>query len=121
MTQSTTGRRYAPSDVVDFLSVGSGAAEVTRPVEGYPYTQRGLLGLGSGETTSGPGRSPGVVVPVIVTAATASPTGLIVTWPLKVGSELSGRKTIEGAGEKMADRIADELEMKFREQGWLEH
>ena len=102
------------------IGFGSGAAEVTSQIEGYQYTQGGFRKLGSGGTTSGPGRSPGVVVPVIVTVATANPIGLIVTLPVKVGSELSGKGTVEGVGKKMADKIADELEKKFREQGWIE-
>lgn len=103
------------------VGFGSGAAEVTSQVEGYQATKDGLRKLGSGTTTSGPGRSPGVVLPVIVTVATANPIGLIVMLPVKVGSELSGKGTIEGVGKEMGDKIADELEKKFREQGWLEH
>lgn len=102
------------------IGFGSGAAEVTSHVEGYLATAEGLRKLGSGGTTSGPGRSPGVVVPLIVTVATANPIGLLVTLPVKVGSEMTGGSTVEGVGKKMADKIADVLEEKFREQGWLD-
>lgn len=101
------------------IGFGSGAAEVTSQVEGYLATENGLQKLGSGEATSTKGRSPGAVVPIIVTVVTANPIGLIVTAPIKIGSEMSGRNKIEGVGEKMADKIADELEKKFREQGWI--
>ena len=101
------------------VGFGSGAAEVTSSVEGYLSTPEGLRKLGSAETTSGKGHSPGVVVPLIVTVATANPIGLIVMAPIKIGSEMTGRSTVEGVGKRMADKIADELEIKFREQGWL--
>jgi len=101
------------------LGFGSGAAEVTSQVEGYLSTENGLRKLGSGTTTSGAGKSPGVVVPLIVTAVTANPIGLIVMAPVKVGSEMTGRSTVEGVGKRMADKIADELEIKFQEQGWI--
>lgn len=57
---------------------------------------------------------------IAVTVATASPIGLLVSAPIKVGGETSGGSTIEGEGKRMADKIADELEIKFREQGWIE-
>jgi hypothetical protein len=76
--------------------------------------------LGSGDASSKKGRSPGVVVPLAVTVATANPIGLLVMTPVKVGSEIAGRSTVEGVGKKMAGEIADVLEEKFREQGWIE-
>ncbi|MDC1295865.1 hypothetical protein N8077_06010, partial [Myxococcota bacterium] len=60
------------------------------------------------------------VVPLILTVATANPLGMIVMLPLKVGQEVTGRNKVEGVGKRMADKIADELEIKFREQGWID-
>ncbi len=102
------------------LGFGSGAAEVTSHVEGYLATSEGMQLLGSGDLESNKGRSPGAVVPLIVTIATANPIGLIVTAPIKVGSEMSGRSKVEGVGKRMAGEIADVLEEKFREQGWID-
>lgn len=101
------------------LGFGSGAAEVTSQVEGYVATRDGFHKLGSGETTSGAGKSPGTVVPILVTIVTHNPIGLLVTAPIKVGGEIAGKGQIEDVGERMADKIADELEIKFREQGWI--
>lgn len=101
------------------LGFGSGAAEVTSQVEGYLATEDGMRKLGSGGATSGAGKSPGTVVPIIVTVVTKNPIGLLVTTPIKVGSEMAGKGQIEDVGERMADAIADELEKKFREQGWI--
>ena len=102
------------------IGFGSGAAEVTTHVEGYLATSEGMRKLGSGDASSGKGRGPGVVVPLAVTIATANPIGLIVMTPIKVGSEITGRNTVEGVGKRMADTIADALEEKFREQGWID-
>jgi hypothetical protein len=101
------------------LGFGSGAAEVTSRVEGYLATKDGMRKLGSGGATSGAGKSPGTVVPIIVTVVTKNPIGLLVTTPIKVGSEMAGKGQIEDVGERMADKIADELEIKFQEQGWI--
>lgn len=102
------------------VGFGSGAAEVTTHVEGYLKTSEGMRKLGSGDTSSKKGHTPGVVVPLAVTVATANPIGLLVMTPIKVGSEITGRNTAEGVGKRMADEIADVLEEKFREQGWIE-
>lgn len=102
------------------VGFGSGAAEVTSHVEGYLKTSEGMRKLGSGDASSNKGRSPGVVVPLAVTIATANPIGLLVTAPIKIGGEITGRNSVEGVGERMADEIADVLEEKFREQGWIE-
>lgn len=101
------------------IGFGSGAAEVTTQVEGYLSTPEGLRKLGSSGLTSGKGHAPGVVVPLVVTAVTANPIGLIIMAPVKIGSEMTGRDTVKGVGKRMADKIADELEKKFREQGWI--
>ena len=61
-----------------------------------------------------------MVVPVIVTAATANPIGLIVGGAVKAGIELSGTQGIEASGKRTADEIADRLELRFKEQGWIE-
>lgn len=101
------------------VGFGSGAAEVTSTVEGYLSTPEGLRKLGSGAATSGKGRAPGVVMPIVVTAVTANPIGLIIMAPVKIGTEMSGRDTVKGVGKRMSEKIADELEIKFREQGWI--
>lgn len=101
------------------VGFGSGSAEVTSHVEGYLATEDGFRKLGSGDASSGKGHAPGVVVPIAVTIATANPIGLLVMTPIKVGTEISGRNKAEGVGKRMAGSVADELEKKFREQGWL--
>jgi hypothetical protein len=102
------------------IGFGAGSAELTTLVEGFLMTEQGLRRLGSGEITSGGGKSPGMAVPIAVTIATANPIGLAVGGAVKVAGEASGYSTIEGSARRTADAIAKEIEPKFREQGWIE-
>jgi hypothetical protein len=60
-----------------------------------------------------------LIVPLVVTAATANPIGLIVSGAVKAEGEVSGRDTIEGAAQRTAKQIADHLRGRFEEQGWI--
>jgi Domain of unknown function (DUF4410) len=101
------------------VGFGAGAAEVSTHVEGYLATAAGYQKLGSGDASTKKNRVPGLVVPIAVTAATANPLGLLIMTPVKIGTEVVGRNTAEGVGKRMAGVVADQLEPKFREQGWL--
>jgi hypothetical protein len=101
------------------LGFGKGAAEISSHTVGYVATKQGIRKLGSGTATSTPGKTPGVIVPIVLVVATANPIGLIVTLPLKIGQELTGRNKLEGVGRRMTEKIAEALEVKFREQGWI--
>jgi hypothetical protein len=103
------------------IGFGSGAAELKTVGEVLQKTPTGMSRLGSGEVQSGAmGGAPGMVVPVIVTAATANPIGLIVGGVVKGGMELSGTQGIEASGKRTADEIAERLEQRFKEQGWID-
>ena len=101
------------------LGFGAGAAELKTAVEGYLMTAQGLRKLGSGEVESGGGKTPGVLLPLAVTAATANPIGLIVGSAVKVGGEVSGKSTVEGEAKRTAKEIADQLRVRFQQQGWI--
>lgn len=101
------------------LGFGSGAAEVSTAAEGYQWTANGPRQLGAGKLESGGGKMPGVALPIVVLAATANPIGLIVGGGAKVYSEMTGKDKIEGAGKRTAEAIAEHLELKFKEQGWI--
>ena len=89
------------------------------PAEGYQMTAEGLRLLGSGEIRSGGGELPGMVVPLAVVAATASPIGPIVGGAAKATGEVTGSETIEGAAERTAKEIAAQLRTAAEEQGWI--
>jgi hypothetical protein len=102
------------------IGFGSGAADLKTRVEGYLMTDQGLRRLGSGDIESGAkGGSPGLVVPLAVTIATANPIGLAVGGAVKLAGEASGSDTIKGSAKRTADVIAKELRPKFEEQGWI--
>jgi hypothetical protein len=101
------------------LGFGSGAAELRTAVEAYQMTAEGLRPLGRGEIGSEGGELPGMVLPVAVVAATASPIGLIVGGTAKATGEVTGSETVEGAAERTADEIAAQLRTAAEEQGWI--
>ena len=52
-------------------------------------------------------------------AATANPIGLIVVGGTKVYGEASGSNKLLGRTKKTAVEIAEELRIRFQEQGWV--
>ncbi len=101
------------------VGFGSGAAELRTAVEAYQTTSQGLHPLARGEVRSEGGQLPGMVVPLAVVAATASPIGLIVGGTAKATGELTEAETIEGAAQRTADEIAAQLRTAAQEQGWI--
>src|SRR3954447_8115643 len=77
------------------IGFGSGAAELRTAVEAYQMTPEGLRPLGGGTADSGSGKTPGMVAPLAVFAATANPIGLIVVGATKVYDVKSGKGSIE--------------------------
>ena len=101
------------------VGFGAGAAEMTTAVEGYQMTNEGPRLLGSGKLESGGGKMPGLVVPLAVLAATANPIGLIVMGSAKVAGEVTGKSKIEGAAKRTAKAIGKQLQVRFKELGWI--
>jgi hypothetical protein len=101
------------------IGFGKGAAELRTVVKGYEMTDHGLREVGSAEFESGGGKSPGMVMPLVVVAATANPVGLLVGGAVKAGQELSGSAAIEGTAKRTAEAIAKELRARFQRQGWI--
>lgn len=101
------------------IGFGSGKAEIRTVVEGYVMTEQGLRRVGGATVDSAGGKTPGVVVPILVTAATANPIGLVVGGAVKVGQEVSGSSTVDGAARRTTDQISERLRARFEEQGWI--
>lgn len=101
------------------IGFGSGASHLSVAVEGYQMTAQGLRKLGSGRVDAGGSKGPGAAAPLAVAVATGNPLGLIVSSGMKVYGEASGSSKVEGRAEQTAKKIADELEPKFRQQGWI--
>lgn len=101
------------------IGFGSGASELKTVVEGYEMTQQGLRKLGSGTVDAGGAKGPGAAVPLAVAIATGNPIGLIVSSGIKVYGEASGRSKVEGRAKSTAKEIADQLKVRFQQQGWI--
>lgn len=101
------------------VGFGSGNAELTTAVEGFQMTPQGLRLLGSGRVDSGGNKTPGVILPLAVMAATANPVGLAVAGTVKVVGEATGSSTIEGSAKRTADEISEQLIDAADRQGWL--
>lgn len=101
------------------IGLGSGSAHLKTYVEGFQMTRQGLRKLGSGSVDSGGGKVPGAILPAGVAIATANPIGLVVMTAVKAGGELSGASTIEGRARGTAKEIAEQIEPRFRKQGWI--
>jgi hypothetical protein len=101
------------------VGFGSGNAQLTTAVEGFQMTSHGLRQLGSGSIDSSGGRTPGLILPLAVMAATASPIGLVVGGTVKVAEEATGSSTIEGSAKRTADVISEQLVEAAKRQGWL--
>jgi len=101
------------------VGFGSGKAELKTFVQGYVMTTQGPRRVGGGTVDSGGGKSPGLIVPLLVTAATANPIGLVVGGAVKIGQEASGSSTVDGAARRTADQIAERLRSRFQQEGWI--
>jgi hypothetical protein len=102
------------------LGFGSGATELTTSLEGYQMTKNGPRQLGSEKLDSSGAKTPGLFVPLAVLAATSNPIGLIVMGGAKVAMEVTGKSKIEGAAQRTAEAIAEQLRVRFKEQGWVQ-
>lgn len=128
-------RRIRPNDIVIrgyLLSVnegnaakrfvigfGSGASELKVALEGFQVTPRGLRKLGSGTVSSEGSKAPGGVVGLGMAIASGSPVGLIASSGVKLIGERSGRSGIEGRVDQIVGEIAEQLRIRFEEQGWI--
>ena len=101
------------------IGFGAGTSELKAAVETFQVTAKGLRKLGGGALEAGGSKGPGTAVPLGVAIATGNPVGLIVSTGAKIVGEVSGKSTIEGRGEQIANEIADTLNERFKEQGWV--
>ena len=101
------------------IGFGSGASELTTAVEGFQMTPQGLRKLGSGTVESGGSKTPGAALGVVGLIASGNPAGLIVSSGMKIYGEESGSAKVEGRAKQTAKEIADQLKIRFQQQGWI--
>lgn len=101
------------------IGMGKGSSELKVAVEGFQVTTQGLRKLGAGATASGSSKTPGAAVGAVTLLATKNPAGLIVSTGMKVYGEKSGSSKVEGRAKQTGKEIAEILERRFKELGWI--
>jgi Domain of unknown function (DUF4410) len=101
------------------IGFGYGASELQTFVEGYQMTAKGLRKLGSGKVKAGGNKTPGGALGALSFIARANPIGLIVGVGVKSYGEISGSSKVEGLAKDSAKKIAEELKIKFKKEGWV--
>jgi hypothetical protein len=102
------------------LGFGSGASELKTLVEGYQMTASGPRKLGQGSIDAGGGKVPGGALGVAALLVTHNPVGLAVQAGVQGYGELSGSAKIQGRAKQTAKEIADQLKIRFKEEGWIQ-
>jgi hypothetical protein len=102
------------------VGFGSGASDLKVAVEGFQMTNQGLRKLGSGTLDADGGKTPGVAAPLAMAVSSGNPLGLIVSGGMKIYGEKSGKNTVEGREKQAVKEIAEILQDRFKQQGWIE-
>jgi hypothetical protein len=102
------------------IGFGYGASDLQTAIEGYQMTADGLRRLGAAKVETSGGKSPGGTLGAVTLIARANPVGLIVGGAVKGYQEMSGYSKVDGLAQTTADAIADQLQVRFQEEGWIE-
>ena len=101
------------------LGFGAGASDLKTFIEGFVMTPTGWRELGQGDINATGSKTPGASLGLATLLITHNPIGLIVSSGVKVYGEASGSATIEGRAKATAKEIADQLKIRFQQQGWI--
>jgi hypothetical protein len=101
------------------LGFGAGASDLKTLVEGYQMTATGPRKLGQGSIDAGGGKMPGGALGVAALLVTHNPVGLAVQAGVQGYGELSGNSKVQGRAKQTAREIADQLKIRFKEEGWI--
>jgi hypothetical protein len=102
------------------LGFGSGASELKTLVEGYQMTASGPRKLGQGAVDAGGGKMPGGALGVAALLLTHNPLGLAVQAGVQGYGEYTGSAKIQGRAKQAAQEIAEQLKVRFKEEGWVQ-
>lgn len=102
------------------IGLGAGESELQVAVQGYQVTDTGLRRLGTGDTESTAGKTPGVGVGALTTIATHNPLGLIISTGVKAHDKKKGTDTLQARAKDTAKKIADVLKERFKKEGWID-
>jgi hypothetical protein len=102
------------------IGLGGGASDLKTLIEGYQMTPNGPRKLGQGDIHAGGSKTPGAAVGLATLLITHNPVGLVVSTGVKAYGEVSGSATVEGRAKATAKEIADQLKIRFEQQGWIQ-
>jgi len=102
------------------LGFGSGSSELKTLVEGYQMTASGPRKLGQGSIDAAGGKMPGGALGVAALLVTHNPVGLAVQAGVQGYGEYTGSAKIQGRAKQAAKEIADQLKIRFKEEGWIQ-
>ncbi|MCU0591934.1 MAG: DUF4410 domain-containing protein [Desulfobacterales bacterium] len=102
------------------LGFGSGASELKTLVEGYQMTVSGPRKLGQGSIDAEGGKMPGGALGAAALLVTHNPLGLAIQAGVQGYGEYSGSAKIQGRAKQTAKEIADQLKIRFQEEGWIQ-
>lgn len=102
------------------VGLGAGEVELKAAVEGFQMTAAGLRELGSLDTKSTEGKTPGAGVGALGTLVTHNPLGLIASTGMKTYQHKTGGDTLEGRARDTANKIARVLKKRFQALGWID-
>ena len=102
------------------IGFGAGAAELRTVVEGYQIMAGGPRLLGSRDIAARGGKGPGMAAPLVIVGgiAGAPVRAAAVSGGINIAQEL-GPEKIQGAADRTAKAISDELRTAFKRQGWI--
>jgi len=102
------------------LGFGSGSSELKTLVEGYQMTASGPRKLGQGSIDAEGGKMPGGALGAAALLVTHNPLGLAVQAGVQGYGEYTGSAKIQGRAKQAAKEIADQLKIRFKEEGWIQ-
>jgi hypothetical protein len=102
------------------IGFGAGASQLTTAVQGFQVTPEGLRKLGSGTVEAGGSKTPIAALGVVGLIASGNPAGPIASSGMKIYGEESGSSKVEGRAKQTAGEVADQLRIRFQQQGWIQ-
>jgi Domain of unknown function (DUF4410) len=101
------------------IGFAAGDTSLKVAVEGFHMTTAGLKPMGSGDADAKGAETPGAAVGLATALATHNPAGLLISTGMKAYGEESGNDTIEGRARQISKQVADVLQKRFQQQGWI--
>jgi hypothetical protein len=101
------------------IGFGTGNTDLKAAVEGFQVTPGGVRKLGEGIADAEGAKTPGMALGGAMFLVTHNPVGLVVNAGVQAYEEGSNKAKVEGRAIQIAQKIADVLQQRFQDQGWI--